>query len=215
MPYKRIKCNNREDWLARRLEIGLGASQSAAALGISPFQSNVGLWEELTGKKPHANLDGNPAVEYGKKAEEHIRALFALENPQFQVDYNEFDILQSIEYPWLFATLDGELTVIEDGSKGVLEIKTSTPRNAAAWAEWKDQIPQHYFVQVLHQLIVTGYDFAVLRARLRGLDTVIEREYRFNREDYAEDMEFLISKTRDFMKSVENNVKPYAILPEI
>ena len=47
----RIVCTNAADWLAKRQEIGIGASQAACILGLNPYKSNTELWQELTGRK--------------------------------------------------------------------------------------------------------------------------------------------------------------------
>ena len=39
---------NREEWLQARRR-GIGGSDAAAVLGLSPWKSNVRLWEEKTG----------------------------------------------------------------------------------------------------------------------------------------------------------------------
>lgn len=214
----RIVCTNAAEWLVKRKEIGIGASQAACILGLNPYKSNVELWEELTGRRKAADLSDNAAVKYGKEAERHIRALFALEHPEMAVEYHEFDILQSSEYPFMFATLDGELTD-NQGRKGVLEVKTAEPRNKAMWEEWNNQIPQHYYCQILHQLIVTKWDFAILRARLisRMSDTikVFEREYRFEASECSDDMKMLINEETKFIGNVRTGKKPPQLLPEI
>ena len=46
----------------------------------------------------------------------------------------------SEKYPFMYATLDGELTD-PDGRRGILEIKTATPH---VWREWDGRIPQGY-----------------------------------------------------------------------
>ena len=40
--------DNRTDWLKARRK-GIGGSDAASVLGISPWKSNVQLWEEKTG----------------------------------------------------------------------------------------------------------------------------------------------------------------------
>lgn len=214
----RVHCTSREEWLATRSVMGLGASQSSAALGLNPFQSNLELWQELTGKNPPQDLSENKAVQYGSTAEEYIRELFILEHPEFEVKHFPFDILQNSEYLHIFATLDGEILEKETGKKGILEIKTAEPMNAVAWEEWQDQIPQRYYVQILQQLAVTGWDFVVVRVRIiNRYDRfkAFDREYRFERADCLEDMEFVVNETRKFYEYVKTNRQPPLRLPQI
>ena len=87
-------------------------------------RSNIDLFEEKTGRRIPEDISGKACVIYGKYAEEPIRELFKLDYPEYQVEHHEFRILRSIQYPFMQASLDGELTD-QDGRKGILEIKRS------------------------------------------------------------------------------------------
>ena len=63
-------------------------------------------------------------VQYGTKAEEYLRGLFSLDFPQYQVLYEENNMFLNSDYPWMHASLDGEL-IDGEGRHGVLEIKTT------------------------------------------------------------------------------------------
>ena len=158
-----IKLNNREEWLQARQHQGIGGSEAGAVLGINKYQSNVELWEIKTGRKEAPDLSNNAAVQFGKTAEQHLRELFKLDYPEYSVDYHEFDMYVNDDHPFIFATLDGEITT-KDGSKGILEIKTTTIQNRQQWDEWEDKIPDSYYAQILHQLAATGWSFAILKA---------------------------------------------------
>ena len=62
--------------------------------------------------------------------------------------------------------IHGELTD-SDGRKGILEIKTTEIRRSLDRKKWDGQIPDYYYAQIVHQLLATGYDFAILKARIR------------------------------------------------
>jgi predicted phage-related endonuclease len=62
-----IICKTREEWLARRTGY-IGGSDAAAALGLSPWKTNVDLWEEKTGRKPAPDISNNAAVHCGAEA---------------------------------------------------------------------------------------------------------------------------------------------------
>ena len=76
-----IICKDRAEWLEARKD-GLGASDAAAVLGISPWKTNVQLWEEKTGLVVPEDIGGNPAVKYGNDAEPLLRQFFALDHPE-------------------------------------------------------------------------------------------------------------------------------------
>lgn len=199
---------NREDWTEKR-GVGIGASEAAAVVGLSPWTTALELWELKTGMKKPKDLSGNEAVQTGHRLEPALRQLFLAMNPAYSCEYHEFDMVYQKERPWMFATLDGELTDTETGSKGVLEIKTGTPTGREAWEKWNERIPDGYFVQVLHQLACTGYDFAIVFALLFGREGQANiRTYRIEREDVKSDMEWLIGEEAKFWKLVQNKEMP-------
>lgn len=101
--------DNRTDWLKARRK-GIGGSDAASVLGISPWKSNVQLWEEKTGIAEPEDISDKEAVRFGKESEAAIRRLFELDFPQFHVDYDEFGMkANEPDCPFIFATLDGEL----------------------------------------------------------------------------------------------------------
>lgn len=207
---------NEQQWLKGRMN-GIGGSDASVTIGRNPYKSNVELYEEKIGKAVPEDISDKPCVIYGNKAEEPIRELFQADHPEYKVDYHEFRILQSKKYPFMQASLDGELTD-QDGRKGILEIKTSSINQSMQYTKWKDQIPDNYYAQVLHYLLVTGWDFVVLRARLRcdwWDDVARERDYRIDRCNVEADLEYLLEAEMRFWKCVENRKMPGCILPEI
>ena len=103
------KPENREKWLEMRNK-GIGGSDAGTVLGVNKYKNNVQLWKEKTGQIIPADISDKPAVIFGKKAEEHIRELFKLDFPRYKVDYHEFYMYVNDRYPFIFATLDGEIT---------------------------------------------------------------------------------------------------------
>lgn len=213
-----IRIDNREEWLKVRQLQGIGGSEAGCVLGVNKYQSNIELWELKTGKREAVDLSDNAAVQFGKFAEPHLRELFKQDYPEYTVDYHEFDMYVNDDYPFIFATLDGELTNAE-GRKGILEIKTTTIQNRSQWDEWDDRIPDSYYVQCLHQLAATGWEFVMLKAYIRyyvdGEVRVTIRHYRINRKDVELDIQFLIQEEATFWNNVKSNTRPALKLPEI
>lgn len=209
---------NHDDWIKARIN-GIGASEAAAVVGMSPYKSNIELWEEKTGKRTAPNISDKPYVQYGKEAEKHLRALFALDYPQYMVDYDEFGMIRNNpDYPFAFATLDGSLT--ENDRHGVLEIKTTEIMRTGQWEEWNDKIPQHYYIQVIHQLLATGYSFAWLKAQIKytdkgGMKQAAIRHYYIERSEVETDINWLAEREKVFWDCVINNIRPALLLPEI
>ena len=208
----------REEWLKLRLK-GIGASDASSVVGVNPYKTNVQLWEEKVGRRTAPDISDKPYVRYGIDAERPLRELFALDFPRYAVKYDDFDMHYHPQYKFIFATLDGDLTEIEMERKGVLEIKTTEILRSMQYENWKDKIPDNYYIQVLHQLLATGYDFAVLKAQLKtdysGEIRLNIRHYTIERADVLEDMDYLLQKEIEFWKCVETGKKPNLILPPI
>lgn len=144
-PYKIYDFEDEKAWLKGRLN-GIGGSDASAVVGKNPYKTNIELFEEKTGRRIAPDISEKPYVIYGKEAEQFIRELFRLDYPQYQVAHHEFRILQSLEYPFMQASLDGEL-VDQDGRKGILEIKTTNILQSMQYEKWKDRIPDENFIK--------------------------------------------------------------------
>ncbi|MBQ8079644.1 MAG: YqaJ viral recombinase family protein [Oscillospiraceae bacterium] len=217
----------REEWLECRRQ-GIGGSDAACIVGENPWKSTVQLWREKTGKTIPEDIGDKPAVRFGKEAEAHIRALFLLTYPEYSCEYHEFRMYANACHPWLYATLDGELTDA-DGRRGILEIKTTTIQTAKQWGEWgfrrehpEDKIPQHYYIQVLHQFLACEWaEYAELFAHIRWhkADDVRAtlRKYRIDRRSSQTqaDMKWLEKRETAFWKMVQDGTEPPYLLPEI
>lgn len=200
--------NSNSEWLAGRKEQGIGASSAAAVVGLSPWKTPTDLWKELTGQVKPKDLSDNQAVQQGNRMEPAIRYFFQCRYPEYELEYHQYDLIFQSERPWMFATLDGEFRT-SNGRHGILEIKTATPKGKAGWEEWNGKVPQNYHVQILHQLLATGYDMAILCSALYSMNGDITiREYEFYREEQEEDMKWLLEREVRFWDSIQNDPVP-------
>lgn len=217
--FTRIKCPGRDAWLLDRAA-GIGGSDAACILGLNPFKTNEELFQEkrrayeqgpVAAIAEQEDLSDKPWIEYGTKAEGSLRQLFRLDFPEYTVRHRNWEILQNNQLPFLQASVDGELTD-EKGRKGILEIKTTTIRRGADFEKWKNQIPQNYYCQILHYMLVTRYEYAIVKAMLRiGWDDSKRaeiRHYFFKREDVMEDLKTLLRAEIEFWQRVEDNNPP-------
>ena len=197
----------REDWLAERGR-GIGASEAAAIVGDSKFQTRAELWELKTGKREAKDLSENEAVQRGVRMESALRTWFAACHPEFEIRHFPYDMIFQEERPWLYATLDGEFFDRETGESGVLEIKTAAPRGN--WAEWDGQVPSMYYDQILHQHLATGRRWFYLVAGLwKQNGDVIIREYEWKVDDgFRADAEWLLAAEESFWGYVLRNQRP-------
>lgn len=205
---KRIVYEDRESWLDGRGR-GIGGSEAAAAIGMSPWQTPIDLWKLKLGVSAPKDLSGNSAVAQGVRMEPILRDFFASLHPELTIEHHPYDILYQEERPWLFATLDGEL-LDGNGRRGILEIKTGTPNGKTGWEKWANgQMPDHYFIQCCHQLLATGYDFVRLFACLYSANgDMTIKEYEIERSDVPDDLKWLLGKETEFWSMVERGVMP-------
>lgn len=213
---KKIILNSREEWLQNRKRIG--GSDASAILGRNPYKTNIELWQEKTGRTLPEDISDKPYVKYGIAAEEHLRALFALDHPEYTVCYEENNIWINDRMPWAHASLDGWL-IDKEGRNGIWECKTTNILQSMQKDKWKQQIPDNYYVQVLHYLMVTEFDFAVLKAQLKydfGGEIYLQtRHYPIERSEVQEDIDYLIQKEAEFWEYVKSDKVPPLELPEI
>lgn len=215
MPVKKTIFPTREKWLKARKN-HIGGSDASACVGMNPYKDNVQLWEEKVGLIEPEDISDRDYVQYGTEAEAHLRALFAMDYPQYRVEYEENNMFTNSKYPWMHASLDGEL-VDSDGRKGILEIKTTNILQSMQREKWNNQIPDNYYCQVLHYLAVTGWDFVVLKAQLKsernGELQITTKHYFIERKDVEGDIRRLIEHEQKFWQCVETGRRPDLILP--
>lgn len=214
---EKIILKNRDEWLEKRAG-RIGGSDASCIVGMNPYKSNVELWEEKIGKKQAEDISDKPYVKYGTEAEAHLRALFALDFPQFKVSYEENNMWLNDKYPFAHASLDGWLED-EDGRKGILEIKTTNILQSMQKEKWKNRIPDNYYIQVLHYLMVTEFDFAILKAQLKydydGDIMLTTKHYKIERDEVKDDIEYLQKAEKDFYSAIKEKRRPSLVLPAI
>ena len=208
-----------EAWLQTRRE-GIGASDAGVLLGMSPYKTNVQLWEEKVGLRVPEDISDKPYVQYGHDAEPHLRALFALDHPELEVKYDSpYKIIRNDDHPFIQASPDGELVERSTGRKGGLEIKTTEIKAPTQWKEWDGRIPETYYCQVLWQMLAIGWEFVWLKAQIKWhrngelrLDT---REYLIERDEVLDDLAITKEAGIDFWNHVQEKKRPALKLPSL
>ena len=214
--FKLIRCEDNDGWLEQRKH-GIGGSDVAAIMGLSPWRTPAEVWLEKTGRAEPQDLSDRPHVQRGVDLEAFVGERFKKRHGDFRTKRVNA-ICQSIERPWAQASLDYEVAEPNDqilrgkGGKfqrgiewGVLEIKTS--RNDSDWA---DGIPVYYMTQVQHYLSVTGRKYAWVAVQFDS-DWLWEyREYRIERDE--EDIVAINAAVDTFWHDyVEKDVMPVLV----
>ena len=209
--YNVLRNRNREEWLKARAK-GIGGSDSSATTNDNPYKNAQQLYREKKGLTIPEDISDKPVVIYGQKAEESIRRLFQLDfQDKYTVHYLKDVVLQNKEHEFMLYSPDGLLEEIDTGRKGILEIKTTTIMRAGQSDQWKNQIPMSYYVQVIHGLIVTGFDFVELRVNIKFDEYFTQvKTYHIERTEILEDINYVQEGTSDFwnnnyLKDIEPN----------
>ena len=212
-----IQLKSRDEWLQHR-KSRIGGSEASAIVGMNPYMTNVDLWEYKTGRKRPVDISDKDYVQYGIKAEDHLRELFKLDHPEYEVFYEENNMWLNDKYPFAHASLDGWLKD-QDGRMGVWECKTTNILQSMQKEKWNHRIPDNYYIQLIHYLLVTEFEFAVLKAQLKyeyGGDVFLTtKHYKIERSEVEDDVEYLRQAEEKFYKNIQEDIKPNLILPNI
>lgn len=147
-----IKPKSHDEWLKAREE-GIGASEVAAVVGLSPWDSPFSLWLKKTHQVPPT--EENQAMRLGHLLEPVVATLWEEETGGKVVKASAADIIyQDAEKPWRRVTPDRIAYRISAWSgrkeKILLEIKTTATGFDA------ETIPDNYLAQCQYQMLVTG-----------------------------------------------------------
>lgn len=144
VPMKQVSLDQGSpEWLRWR-ETGIGASEAAAIMGVSPWDTAYSLWEVKTGRKPPKPM--NPAMQRGKEMEEVARQAYEAETGELVTPM----CAEHGAYSWMKSSLDG----ITFSGDITLEIKCPGQKDHAL--ALNGIVPPKYFPQVQHQMMVAG-----------------------------------------------------------
>ncbi|MCM1236939.1 MAG: YqaJ viral recombinase family protein [Ruminococcus flavefaciens] len=175
---------SREEWLKYRTQ-GIGGSDVSIIAGINPFKSVHELWREKTGQAEPEQTDSEFA-HFGTLLEPVVRKEF-MARTGIKVRQKHM-LLQSEEYPFMFADLDG--VIHENGELAVFEAKTASAYKQEIWEEG---VPAPYILQVQHYMAVTGAERAYVAALVGGnhfFHHVVERDGEMIGKIIAMEMHF-------------------------
>ena len=186
-------------WLDVRRN-GIGSSDAAAAVGLSPYTSPLELWMEKTGRTPPEEVrPGQDDPRYWGTLLEPMVAAAYQERTGYKVRKVNA-VLQHPTFPYMLANIDRE--VVGNPEVQILECKTAGEFGARLW---KDGVPEYVQLQVQHQLAVTGKAAADVAVLLCGQQLEI---HRIERDDEVI-ARLVVLETR-FWEYVEKDLEPPA-----
>lgn len=179
-----MNAEERKAWLAERRK-GIGGSDVAAILGLSPWQTAVGVWLDKTGRAP--DRPETEAMRIGTELEDFVARRYTESTGRTVRRFNRM-----IHRGCLVGNIDR--LVVPDGEKVAShmgEIKTDTLLECKTSSrDWADGVPIYYQTQVQHYMgldeRLEHADVAVLFLVHKGFDVIrVERDDAVIREMQA------------------------------
>lgn len=151
-----------DEWYAAR-STGIGASEAAAACGMSQWQTPLELYHRKRGELPP--IDDNDAMRLGRKLEPIIKDEFCLATDAILEDI-EPPMFRHPDLDFMLATPDG----IVISPSELLECKSSSSFviKADCGDEGTDEVPTSWLMQAQQQIAVCGADLVHVAALLDG-----------------------------------------------
>lgn len=172
---------------------GIGSSDAAAACGLDPWRSRVALWLEKTGRVEPPDLDDVEHIHFGNVLEDVVAR---------ECERRRGIQLARRRRPFVRGFMVANVDRIERGRGRIVECKNAGEYTADDWAEW---VPQHYRVQVEHQLITADRHEAILAALIGG-NRYVDREITRS----PELTEVVTAREAEFWSYVERDEAPPA-----
>jgi len=174
MKYRKA-ATNYQDWLEDRAKYpSIGASQSASIMGLNPWQTKVDVWHDLVYGADYS--EDNLAMRLGREMEPILRKLFMEQTGLKVLNDNKIRIHENYDY--ITTNLDGFVV----GEKVPVEYKTTAK-------PWDGEIPDHYFVQLQHQMMVSETPYSYFASLSMGFNKQLIIE-KYNRNDeFIEELE--------------------------
>jgi len=185
-----------EWYLARNT--GIGASEIAAAAGLSPYQTPLELYLRKRGEIPP--FEGNDATRMGTLLEPVVKSEFKRLTGLIPIDENP-GMYRSRDRQWMTATPDMIVTNTE-----LAEVKTASWRMKLNWGnEDSDAIPDQYLCQTQWQMAVMGPEFVSVYVPVLfdGFQTKI---YRVERNERM--IGYLIDAGLELWERIQNGDPP-------
>jgi len=184
---------------------GIGGSEVGTICGLNRWESAFTLWAKKSGKIADQVRLSEP-MEWGNRLEPVIADKFIQTHPEFMV-WTDTGTWAHEQDSWAHANPDG-IYQREDGSYGILEIKTASYPD-----DWKlppegvmgsaDGVPRYYLTQVQHYLRVFGFKEAIVAALFTGNKY---REFYVPADPFQQDVDKYL--VEEFLACIESDTKP-------
>lgn len=181
-----------QEWLEWRRR-GIGGSDAAKIVGVSPFGTPFTVYLEKIGEA--VPEEPGEAAEWGTRLEPVIAEKF--EEVTGLKLHRVNKMLFHPEYPFMIANIDRKIAGRNEG----VEIKTASEWIKSKWDG--DEVPDEYYLQAMHYMAVTGFPRWWIAVLIGG------NKFRYKCIERNEDViAALIEAEKRFWWHVENRVPP-------
>ncbi|MCL2775834.1 MAG: YqaJ viral recombinase family protein [Oscillospiraceae bacterium] len=189
------------EWLKYRQQ-GIGGSDAAAVLGLSPFCTTRDLYYEKTGiKSAVGNEQNHVAKQVGHLLEPIVGEIFSRKTNLKIIRDNT--MYSHPGYPFMIANID-YFVEMPDGTRAILECKTANYNTQDKWAD--GAVPINYELQVRHYMAVMNIDTAFC-ACLFGNN---ENEFAYRRiyRDFDYEYDIIEQEKHFWEEHIQKRVEP-------
>lgn len=193
---------SREDWLNYR-RLGIGGSDCAAIMGVSPFCTKRDLYYDKIGVKPVMDEEESNwvAKEVGHRLEDLVAEIFSK-----KTGLRVFPVRKMFRhplYPFMLADVDFFIE-FPDGTYGILECKTTNYNCQDKWAD--NTVPVNYEYQGRHYMATMNIN-KVYFACLYGNN---EDEFiiRYMERDLEVEEDMIAEEEFFWLENVKKRVEP-------
>jgi hypothetical protein len=181
------------------------ASKMASIMRLNPkdWESRYSLWHRMKGNIPISVNEPSPeAVEAGNLLEPVLAEWWARRHPDYRVQSGGFWLWRENER----VAVSPDRMAQHRETKAWLPVELKTARYDDDWGvEMSNDIPIHYLVQVLLQMVVLGVDEIAVVVMTSFFEF---REYRIRRVDFEEDIQLIKREAVAFLDSLDNDIEP-------
>lgn len=174
---------------------GLGGTDASVIVRRNPWKNIIQLWDEKVGNTIAPDLSDNEKIRWGILLEDLICREYTTRTGRKVRNVNR--TFRHPEHSFMQGHIDRKI----EGENAGLEAKAVGLRQQKFW---EDGIPEHYKIQVMHYMAISGYDYFDVVALVGGQELKI---HRIERDD--EEIKMLIeAESRFWNNHVLTKVPP-------
>ncbi len=191
-----------QEWLDYRRG-GIGGSDVSIIFGVSHFRTGRELYYDKVGIKPAKEDEDSTWIQkkMGHLLEDLVAEIFSKKTglKVFQIK----KMFSHPKYPFMRADVD-YFVELPDGTRGILECKTTNYQNRDAWDD--EKFPYQYELQIRHYMAVMNLDFCYI-ACLWG-NNEKDFTYRYVERDYDFEDQIIEAEEYFWEEYVTKRIEP-------